>query len=135
MATVNRNISPVEILSRLRGEVFSSRPGYPDVLHLRVRDREGGEWWLSTFYADFSPSDPELFLGKTITGLEVGSGADLRVDFADGPQLEVHRYPPEPDDDESDDDLETWSLITPEEIVLQHGPGDRWVLGRASDPV
>jgi hypothetical protein len=135
MATVAPDISPTSLLDRFRGEVFSSRPGYPEVLLLKVRDGDGSEWWFSTFYATFSPSDPDVFLGKVVIATEVEPGADGTVHFSDGSRLEIHRFPREPGDEEPDDDLETWSLITPEGIVLDHGPGGKWTLDSLGHPL
>jgi hypothetical protein len=134
MATVAQDISPASVLDRFRGEVFSSRPGYPEVLLLKIRDQDGSEWWFSTFYATFSPADPDIFLGKTVVATDVESGSDGRVCFADGSHLEVHRFPPEPGEP-LDEDLETWSLITPEGIVLHYGHGGKWTLDSLGHPL
>lgn len=132
MGSVTQDISPADLLSRFRGEIFSARPGYPEVLLLKVRDAECGEWWFSTFDAEFSPSDPEVFLGKTIVSADVQSSAKLVVGFSDGSQLEVAPVPLEPD--ERRDDLENWSLINPDGIVLEYGPGEKWALTALGHP-
>ena len=71
MAVVIPDITPAELLRRFRGVVTSSRPAYPDVLHIDVMDAEGAVWWFGTFEATYSPSDPEVFLGKTVTDAEL----------------------------------------------------------------
>jgi hypothetical protein len=97
-----------------------------------VKDGEGGDWWFSSFYAEYSPPDPDLFFGKTIIAAEVESSGDLTVGFSDGSRLEVNRCPPEPDG--PDDHLETWTLISPEGFALNYGPGERWTLKALGHP-
>lgn len=126
MADVIADISPSDLLSRFRGQIFSARPGYPDVLLLKARDVDGGEWWFSTFYAKFSPSDPDAFLGKRIVAAEPQPDGGLNVGFSDGSRLDVLPVPLEPG--EPGDDLETWHLLSPDGLALDYGPGDRWVL-------
>jgi hypothetical protein len=132
MATVVKDISPAELLSHFRGQVFSARPGYPEVLLLKVKDEAGGEWWFSTFYAEYSPSDPDVFLGKTIVAADVQPSGGLRVGFSDASRLDVKPIPLEPG--ESGDDLETWNLISPDGLVLDSGPGERWALKALGRP-
>jgi hypothetical protein len=132
MALVAQNTSPADLLSRFRGQIFSSRPGYPEVLHLKLRDGAGGEWWLSTFYAEYSPSDPEIFLDKTVVTAEMEPSGGLTVGFSDGSRLDVRPIPLEPN--ESGDDLETWSLISPDGLIVDYGPGERSVLKTLGRP-
>jgi hypothetical protein len=133
MATVIPDISPGELLKRFRGHIFSARPGYPDVLLLKLRDAGGDEWWFSTFYAEFSPSDPSWFMGKTVVAADVDPSGTLKVGFSDGSDLEVRPAPLDPD--EPGDDLETWHLITPEDLALNYGPRGIWRLKRADEVV
>jgi hypothetical protein len=122
--------TPSELLAALRGEVIESAPGYPEVLHLTLRDDEGQEWGFSTFDSTWSPSGHEAFLGKTITdaGLDAPSGR-LTFGFSDGSTLTVS-----PIAGVEGDDLENWEIFTPDGFVLDYGPGDRWVLKRVTDP-
>jgi hypothetical protein len=124
------NIKPPELLAALRGEVIESTPGYPEVLHLTLRDHRGEEWGFSTFDSTWSPSDPAAFLGKTITnaGLDAPSGK-LTIEFSDGAALTVVPIP-----EVEDDELENWEIFTPDGFVLDYGPGEHWVLKRATDP-
>ncbi|MBS1889463.1 MAG: hypothetical protein JSU06_19975 [Actinobacteria bacterium] len=130
MPTVISEVSPLDLLARFRGPVVSSRPGYPEVLLLKVEDAEGEEWWFSTFHAEYSPSDPDLFAGKVVVGanLDVRSGV-LTIRFSDASELSVVPIPAE---DGEPDDLESWHLISPDGLVLDYGPGERWVLRRGT---
>lgn len=127
MAVVIPDITPAELLRRFRGVVTSSRPAYPDVLHIDVMDAEGAVWWFGTFEATYSPSDPEVFLGKTVTDaeLDVPSGR-LTIGFSDHSELTVTPIALPPD--EVDEDIESWNLFTPEGLVLNYGPGEHWVV-------
>lgn len=132
MSTVVQNVSPADLLSRFRGQIIAADPGYPEVLLLKLRDDEGGEWWFSTLYAEYSPSDPEVFLGKTVVAADLRPSGNLTVDFSDGSRLEVRPIPLEPGD--SGDDLETWNLIAPDGLIVEYGPGERWTLKALGRP-
>jgi hypothetical protein len=132
MAIVIPNVIPADLLSRFRGEVIRARPGYPEVIHLRVKDAKGAEWGFSTFDADFSPSDPDVLLGKTVISAELDPSNTLTIGFSDGSDLKVVPRALEPG--EEDDELENWFLRTPDDLFLDFGPEGRWRLGRASDP-
>jgi hypothetical protein len=130
MAAVIPDLFPADVLRRLRGTVIRAAPSYPEVIRLRVRDENGDVWRFSTFYADYSPSDPEFFLGKTVVDVNFERSGKLTMRFSDGSEFNVL---PEPDG--PDDDLETWHLITPDGLALWFRPRGRWELGPASDPV
>jgi hypothetical protein len=133
MAVVIPDISPPEFLMRFRGRVIVSRPAYPEVLHLHVRDADGGIWRFATFEADYIPAEPEAFLGKMVDSVDLdASSAGLTIGFSDGTSLAVVPFSLTPD--EIDDSYESWQLFTPDGLVLDYGPGEHWVLGRASDP-
>jgi hypothetical protein len=123
--------SPVDLLAALRGQIIESVPGYPEVLDLTLEDQDGNEWGFCTFDSEWFPSDPAVFLGKTITSadLDVPTGK-LTFGFSDHSTLTVV-----PNPDVEDDDLENWQIFTPDGFVLNYGPGHRWRLKRASDPV
>lgn len=132
MATIVKDITPAELLSRFRGEIFEADPGYPEVLLLKVRDDEGGQWWFSSGYAEYSPSDPNVFLGKTVVSADIHPSGGLTVGFSDGSSLEVRPLPLEPG--ESVDDLETWDLIASDGLVIDYGPGERWTYDELGRP-
>jgi hypothetical protein len=129
MAAVIPDLSPADVLSRLRGSVIRAAPSYPEVIRLRVEDEDGGVWRFSTFYADYSPSDPEFLLGKTVVGIDFDWSGKLTMRFSDGSAFNVLPEPEGPDDD-----LETWHLITPDGLALWFRPRGRWELGLGSDP-
>jgi hypothetical protein len=132
MAVVNPNISAAELLRRFRGRVVGSEPGYPEVLLLTVADAQGGEWEFCTFDADYSPSDPDVFLDKVIVDAEIAASNTLTISFSDGSELNVVPRPLEPG--EEDDDLENWYMLTPDNRTLNFGPVGRWRLGRGDEP-
>lgn len=132
MTSVVQNTIPAELISRFRGRIFAADPGYPEVLLLKVRDDKGGQWWFSSNYAEYSPSDPSVLLGKTVTAADIHTDGSLRVGFSDGSHLEVHPLPLPPED--SGDDLETWDLIAPDGLVVTYGPGERWTLEELGRP-
>jgi hypothetical protein len=132
MAVVIKDTSAADLLGRFRGVVTSSRPGYPEVLLLTVEDANGGGWNFSTFDADFSPSDPDSFLGKTVVRAEIAPSNTLTIGFSDGSKLNVVPRPLRPG--EADDDLENWFLLTPDGLALDFGPVGRCRLGSASEP-
>jgi hypothetical protein len=132
MATVVQNITPAELIGRFRGEIFAADPGYPEVLLFKVRDGNGGQWWFSTNYAEYSPSDPDVLLGKTVAAAEIHPSGGLTVGFSDASCLEVRPIPLPPG--ESGEDLETWDLIAPDGLVVIYGPGERWTLEELGRP-
>ncbi len=133
MASVTPDLSPADLVGRFRGTIFHAALGHPEVIHLRVKDVDGNEWWFSTFYAEYSPSDPDFFLGKTIIDTDLEPSGKLTLSFSDGSEFKVVPGPLEPG--ESVEDLETWHLYTPDGIALYYGPGLRWELGPGSNPV
>jgi hypothetical protein len=128
MATVIPDLSPAELLGRFRGTIVRAAPGYPEVIHLKLKDKDGDQWSFSTWYAEFSPTDPELLLGKTVIDVEFERSGKLTMRFSDGSEFNVRPEPEEPDDE-----LPTWSLLTPDDLSLQFRPRDRWTLGLGSD--
>jgi hypothetical protein len=130
MAVVTPDLSPRDLLSCVRGAVAQARLTYPERVHLQVLDADGGLWLLATWEADYWPADPADLTGKIVVGtsLDETSGA-LTVGFSDGTRFTVD---PIPDDD--DDAIENWQLFTPDGFVLNYGPGEHWVLKRATDP-
>jgi hypothetical protein len=120
---------PTELLSRFRGPIVDARPAYPEVLHLKVRDAEGGEWWFATQEAEWSPTDPDLLLHKTIVSANFDDASGiLTIGFSDASVFTVS-----PAHEGAFDDLEAWELFTPERTILTYGPRGRWLLGRADN--
>lgn len=130
MATVTPDLSPADLLNRFRGTIIHAAPGHPEVIILRVRDVDGGVWQFSTFYAEYLPSDPEFFLGKTIVDVEFERFGELRMRFSDDSEFEVR---PEPEG--RDDHLWTWHLLTPDELFLRFRPRGQWSISLSSDPL
>ncbi|HEY2052925.1 MAG TPA: hypothetical protein VGH14_03215 [Solirubrobacterales bacterium] len=130
-STVIPDISPAELLGRFRGRIFTASRAYPETIQFKLRDAEGGEWWLATQWADYSPSDPDAIVGKTVVGAELNErSGDLTLTFSDGTAFRAISRPQE----EPGDDLEHWDLFTPEGLVLIWGPDASWKLKSASDP-
>jgi len=133
VTAITPELSPVTLLARFRGEVVSSRPAYPDVLQLHVRDTDGDLWRFLTFEANYFPSNPDAFLGKTVVAADIDiSSGKVTIGFSDGSLLSVVPFALEPD--EVDENYESWQLFTPDGIVLNYGPGEHWLLKQASDP-
>jgi hypothetical protein len=131
---ITPELSPVALLACFRGEVVCSRPAFPDVLQVHVRDSDGSLWRFLTFEADYFPAEPDEFLGKVVVAANIeASTAKVTIGFSDGSSLSVVPFALEPD--EVDDNYETWQLFTPDGLVLNYGPGDHWLLKKATDPV
>jgi hypothetical protein len=129
--TVIPDISPTELLARVRGRIFTANHAYPETIQFKLRDSKGGEWWLATQWADYSPSDPADILGKVVDDARLDEQTgNLTFTFSDGSEFKVISRPQE----EPGDDLEHWDLFTPEGLVLVWGPDAGWQLKRASDP-
>jgi hypothetical protein len=130
MATVIPDLSPSDLLGRFRGTIIEAAPGYPEVIHLDLRDGDGGVWGFSTCYAEYSPSDPEFFPGKTVTNVMLDGSGKLTMEFSDSSEFSVLAEPEEPDDE-----LATWKLFTPDGLVLRFRPRGLWDLVSASDTI
>ena len=129
MATVIPDLSPADLLGRFRGTIIDAAPGYPEVIHLELKDADGDEWSFSTWYAEFSPTDPELLLGKTVVDVDFERSGKLTMRFSDGSEFNVRPEPEGPDDK-----LSTWQLLTPGgRLSLDFRPRDRWTLGLGSE--
>jgi hypothetical protein len=123
MATVISDLSPSDLLGRFRGTIVDAAPGYPEVIHRDVSDEDGAVWGFSTFYAEYSPSDPEFFRGKKVIDMALEPSGKLTMRFSDGSEFDVLPEPEEPDDE-----LATWKLFTPDGLVLRFGPRGLWDL-------
>lgn len=128
MATVTPDTSPAELLRRFRGAVADARLTYPERAAVDVEDDTGGKWHLTTWWAEYSPADPERLRGKTVVEADLGERpGQLTVGFSDGTAFTVT-----PVVDETKDAIQSWELFTPEGLVLSYGPFGRWSLGHAS---
>jgi hypothetical protein len=131
MAVVIPDISPQGLLGRLRGRVVDVHPAYPETIHLELTDHHGGEWYLSTHDADYSPSDPDVLRGKIVVSADLeGPLGNLTIGFSDGTAFRVTVQP-----QESPKDPVNWRLYTPDGVVLVYGPGGSWRFRRRTDPV
>jgi hypothetical protein len=131
MPIVIPDISPRELLGGFRGPIVDAHPAYPETIHLEVRDASGGLWKFATHDAAYSPSDPEVFPGKTVVSADLtGILGNLTVGFSDGTSFRVTMEP-----QDAEDDPVNWRLYTPDGFVLAWGPGVNWQLKRGSDPI
>jgi hypothetical protein len=110
------------ILRSFRGQIADARIAYPEVLHVKVNDEDGGLWRFATQDATFDPQDPESLVGRTLddTRLDPDTGG-FHWRLSGGLRLIVLPAAGEPFED-----LPTWELITPDHITLTFGPGPRW---------
>lgn len=130
-SVVALDASPTNVLRLMRGEIVAARIAFPDVLHIEVRDPHGDLWRFATQDAEWSPSDPAELLGHNIKDVEIESSTgELRCRFSDGGILDV-----QPARREADDDPPNWELISPTGTVLEFGPGLRWQISAADEPV
>jgi hypothetical protein len=125
-AVTAQQASLSSLLEAFRGEIVDARLGYPDVLHVEVRDLDGDSWGLVTQDADWSPADPSELVGQAVLGAEVEAEGELRCQLSNGAFLAVR-----PADQASDDDPPYWELITPGGVALEFGPGVRWQISSA----
>jgi hypothetical protein len=123
--------SPTNVLGVLHGEIVDARIAYPHVLHIEVRDSQGGVWRLATQDADWSPSDPTQAIGLLLERADIDEeSAELRCELSDGSALVV-----KPAGGSSEDDPPNWELISPTGIALEFGPGVRWQISAADAAV
>lgn len=115
----------------MRGSIVDAHLAYPNVLHVEVRDSAGDLWRLATQDAEWSPSDPDELVGSSIEDAEIDEGSgELRCKLSGGSLLDV-----KPAVHVADDDPPNWELITPDGVVLEFGPGVRWQISGADEPV
>jgi hypothetical protein len=130
MATViAQEASLSSLLGSMRGEIVGARLGYPDVLHLEIRDRDRDLWRFVTQDADWSPGEPADLVGQDMEKAEVGDKGELRCQLSGGSVLVVA-----PPTRKSDEDPPHWELITPGGVILEFGPGARWQISNADVP-
>src|SRR3954465_9576177 len=110
MVSVTPDISPTRLLDGFRGLIEDAHPAYPETIHLEVRDAAGNLWKFSTHDADYSPSDPDVFPGKTVVSADlVGPLGNLALGFSDGSDFRVTMEP-----QTAPDDPVNWRLYTPD---------------------
>jgi hypothetical protein len=111
----------------MRGAIVDARIGYPDVLHVQVRDANGELWRLATQDAEWSPADPAELVGRSIEDAEIEeTSGELRCKLSDGSLFDI-----KPVAAEAEDDPPYWEVISPGGLVLEFGPGVRWQISRA----
>lgn len=128
MATdIALDTSPASAMNAMRGLIIDARLGYPQVLHLSIRDSEEQLWQFATQDAEWSPGDPEQLVDRSIEEAEIEpSSRALRLRLSDGTVLEV-----KPGSDEEKGDPPYWELLTPFGQVLEFGPGIHWQISSA----
>lgn len=130
-AVVAPNASPAGVLRLVRGSITAARNAYPDVLHIEIRDSEGGIWKLATQDAEWSPTEPSQLIDREVKGVELDEeSGELRLALSDGSSFNVV-----PAEQEAEDDPPNWKLFTPEGLVLVFGPGGHWQFNRADGPI
>jgi hypothetical protein len=123
MTTMTSDTSASALLTRFRGLVTDAYLTYADMARIEVTDADGGLWHFGTWEAEYSPTDPESLLGKTVSSHELDKASGvLTLGFLDGTSFAVTP------DAEEDDDAEHWELFTPENLFLAQGPIGRWEL-------
>lgn len=129
-SVVALDASPTNVLRFMHGAIVDARIAYPNVLHVEVRDSDGDVWRLSTQGADWSPADPQLLIGLSLesASLDEASG-EMRCSLSNGSVLEI-----KPFEFEAIDDPPNWEVITPNDLVLEFGPGLRWQISSAGAP-
>jgi hypothetical protein len=128
-AVVALDASPLNVLRSMRGVIVDARIGYPEVLHVEIKDSAGELWHLATQDAEWSPSDPAQLIGRSVDDADIDEETgELHCRLSDGSSLDV-----KPGAREAEDDPPNWELITPGGVVLEFGPGVRWQIGSADD--
>ncbi|HVY79187.1 MAG TPA: hypothetical protein VG898_11830 [Solirubrobacterales bacterium] len=123
--------SPAAILAAFRGEVIAARVGHPDVLQLEVVGSDRGRWLFVTQDAEWRPADPSRLVGRTLEGLTLDPRTgELALELSGDGQLRVVPAAPA-----APDDPPSWELLTPDRIQLEFGPGIRWRISAADDPL
>ncbi|MBO0767963.1 MAG: hypothetical protein J2O48_04675 [Solirubrobacterales bacterium] len=129
-SVVALDASPATVLRSLRGTITLARTAYPDVLHVEVRDADGGLWRLATQDANWSPADPQQLQGSAVEDAQIDERTGgLQCALSDGSSLLI-----KPGQAGATDDPPYWELISPAGVVLEFGPGVRWQISSADAP-
>jgi hypothetical protein len=130
-SSVIPNLVPTDLLGRMRGQIYEAYPAYPETIQFKLKDAEGGVWWFAINYSDYSLSDPDALIGKTVVGADLDQRAlDLTISFSDSSTFKALFIPHEP----LDPDLNTWTLFSPEGFCLTYGPGRQWKISKVKLP-
>jgi hypothetical protein len=114
----------------MRGAITDARLGYPEIRHVEIKDSAGETWQLATQDAEWTPTDPSELVGQSIEDAQIDEGSgERRCKLSNGSILDV-----KPGRKEADDDPLNWELITPGGILLEFGPGVRWLISSADEP-
>lgn len=82
MATaVALDSSPANVLRSMHGAIIDARLGYPDVLHVEIKDSAGETWQLATQDADRTPTDPREPVGQSVEDARIDE-AELGADYS-----------------------------------------------------
>jgi hypothetical protein len=86
MATVVAlDSSPANVLRSMRGAIVDARLGYPEILHVEVKDSAGETWQLATQDADWNPTDPSELVGQRIEDAQIDEeSGELRCKLSNG---------------------------------------------------
>jgi hypothetical protein len=126
---VAQEASLSNLLTSMRGAIVDARRGYPNVLHVEIRDPDGDRWNFVTQDAEWSPIDPDGLVGQILESAVVNQEGQLHCQLSGGTALVVR-----PPGGESGDDPPYWELITPGGVALEFGPGARWQISSADVP-
>ncbi len=130
--TLPLDTSPMSVLRALRGTIIDARLGYPEVLHVQIRDAVGDVWWLVTQDADWSPADPAQLLGRMVEDVRIDAQTGgLRCGLSDGQHLEVTPGALVADEDDAPP---SWEVLAPSGQMLAFGPGLRWLVAPSDSP-
>ena len=128
--TVDLDSSVSDVLAGFRGPIVAAQMAYPEILHVEVRDDQGKLWRFATQDASWSPIDPAELRGQAIVTSAIDEASrELRCQLSNGLVFSVTPEPQiEPDDPPN------WELITPDDLVLEFGPGQHWQIVDESAP-
>lgn len=111
-----------DYLAEMRGRIVLSAVGYPDSIHLHVKDGDGQTWKFFTWDADWVPSTPEEFAGRILEDAKLDQRTGVvRLRFDQGRQLVIT-----PGEYENVDDPPYWQILTPDGQSIKYGPGPSW---------
>jgi hypothetical protein len=114
----------------MRGAIVNAQVAYPDVLHIEIRDSSGELWHLATQDAEWSPTDLDRLIGRSVEDADIDErSGELRCRLSDGSVFDV-----KPTAAEAKDDPPNWELISPDGVALEFGPGLRWQISEADAP-
>ncbi|HWI95287.1 MAG TPA: hypothetical protein VNS60_04385 [Solirubrobacterales bacterium] len=120
----------MNVLRSMRGAIVDAHIGYPNVLHIEIRDARGDLWRLATQDAEWSPADPGQLIGLSVEDADIDDETgELRCKLSDGSLFDI-----KPAAAETKNDPPNWELISPGGVALEFGPGVRWQISGAAEP-